>query len=147
MNVRWSVWKENGHVHTHMIIGSVKKSRCKHQQVSSLFVILSKSRYWYLYVLLSFSDGGFKVILHIAHVIVLHTHTHFGLVCSSFLFCFCKKVLYTKVYISFSWYRCNIFSYPFIYSKTVEQRREKKLCYVCVLHMVLSLLCNIMMPS
>lgn len=43
-----------------------------YQQFSqfSFLVILSKSRYWYLFCLFDdpFSDGGFKVIFHIAHI-------------------------------------------------------------------------------
>lgn len=142
MNVRWSVWKENGHVHTHMIIGSVKKSRCKHQQVSSLFVILSKSRYWYLYVLLSFSDGGFKVILHIAHVIVLHTHTH-TLVWCAVLFCFVfvKRCFIQKYILAFL--GTDVISFH-IHSYTVKQwSKGEKRSFVMFVFCIWSCLCSV----
>lgn len=58
----------------HHLISQVEESCCKH--ISSLvslvffFIILFKPRYWYLFCLFydPFSDGGFKVNFHIAHI-------------------------------------------------------------------------------
>lgn len=97
----------------------------------------AKSRYWYLALKWFLTYSSWNV----------NCHLHIWVLCADFFQPpLCKKVLSIKLYLGFSWYRCVI-SFHIHHCKVLEQRREKKLCSVCVLHMVLSLLRNIMMPS
>lgn len=86
------------------------------------------------------------MIFHIAHIyiVVIHTFRFCVQTCFFVKRCFVQN---DTVYLSFSWYRCVI-SFRIHDSKVLgaKERKEALLCF-CVLHMVLSLLCNNMMPS